>query len=409
MNHRDKPSEPVRILFCEGNIDGTIGGSYFSLLFLVAGLDRSRFEPIVVFRCSNSLISRYNESGIRTLVIPKPKPTVLAISDGTKMPVVRIVNLLLRAIQRLINFTRFLPIDAIRCARLLRNEHIDIVHLNNSVIRNHEWMLASLLARTRCITHERGINASYSGLSRFLASRIDGVISISQAVQDSLDKGGVRPRTSKIIYNGINPDEMEVTTSKEEIRLRHGIPLNARLIGVLGNIKPWKGQETAVRALPAVLSSHPDIYCLLVGDVAEGDRPYFQKLEKLAASFGVSDRVIFTGYTSDVAGYMSALDVVLHTSIDPEPFGRVLIEAMSLKKPLVGAAAGAVPEIIDEGKTGLLFLPGDAEDLAACIIRLLDTFEDAKLMGTAGLDRLNRLFHIDVNVTKTQDYYSEIL
>ena len=77
MSNNDKRDFQKRVLYCEGNIDGTIGGSYYSLLFLVAGLDRSKFDPVVVFRTSNPLISRYNENGIRTLVVPKPKPTVL--------------------------------------------------------------------------------------------------------------------------------------------------------------------------------------------------------------------------------------------------------------------------------------------------------------------------------------------
>ena len=80
------------------------------------------------------------------------------------------------------------------------------------------------------------------------------------------------------------------------------------------------------------------------------NRTSFQGLNELTESHKISDRVVFTGYTSDVPDYMNALDVVLHTSVDPEPFGRVLIEAMSLRKPLIGAAAGAVLKIIDNGK-----------------------------------------------------------
>ena len=409
MSSNEEKDNRTRVLFCEGNIDGTIGGSYFSLLFLVAGLDRSRFDPVVVFRSSNSLISRYNQNGIRTLVVRKPKPTVLVKQESSGNLLSAILRPVLRSTQRVINFVRFLPLDAIRCRQLLRRERIDIVHLNNSVIRNHEWMLGALLAGIPCITHERGINAHYSWLSRFLATRIDGVISISQAVKDSLDVGGVTAKTSAIIYNGINPGEMKVVTPNEAIRERHGIPLDAPLIGVIGNIKQWKGQETAVRALPAVLEQHPNTYCLFIGDVADDDQPYFQGLNELTESHKISDRVVFTGYTSDVPDYMNALDVVLHTSVDPEPFGRVLIEAMSLRKPLIGAAAGAVPEIIDNGKTGLTFQPGDADDLARCINEILGSPESAEQMGAAGYKRLECLFHIDTNIAKTQSYYSEIL
>lgn len=399
----------TRVLFCEGNIDGTIGGSYFSLLFLAAGLDRSRFEPVVVFRSSNSLIPRYKDSGIHTLVIPTPEPTTFHTPDGASNLLYRMAYPLLKVLQKAINFMKFLPLGAYECGKLLRREHIDIVHLNNSVIRNHEWMLGALLSRTPCITHERGINTSYSWLSRFLARRIKGVICISQAVKDSLDNGGVRPRTSPIIYNGIDPSEMTATAPDGGIRERHKIPLGAQLIGVIGNIKQWKGQETAIRALAAVLEKHPKTYCLFIGDIADDDRPYFETLNELIDVNEIVDRVVFTGYTSDIPDYINALDVVLHTSVAPEPFGRVLIEAMALRKPLIGAAAGAVPEIIDDGITGLTFNPGDADDLSRCINTLLDSPDSANRMGRAGYDRLVDFFHINTNIAKTQDYYTEIL
>ena len=90
MSNLDSASGLNRVLFCEGNIDGTIGGSYFSLMFLVAGLDRSKFEPVVVFRTSNSLIPRYNDLGIRTLVVPIPRPTKFRVLQDTSNLLYRI-------------------------------------------------------------------------------------------------------------------------------------------------------------------------------------------------------------------------------------------------------------------------------------------------------------------------------
>ena len=410
MSGQSRTQGLTRILFCEGNIDGTIGGSYFSLLFLAAGLDRARYEPIVVFRSRNSLIPRYEDCGIRTLVKPIPVPTTFRAPEQSSGALYRNAYPFLRLIQKLINFVKFLPLEAYHCRKLLREERIDILHLNNSVIRNHEWMLGALLAKTPCITHERGINTSYSRVSQFLARKIDGVICISQAVKDSLGNGGVRPRSCPVIYNGIDPAEMTVTSPDVEgIRARHSIPPGARLIGVVGNIKQWKGQETAVRALPAVLAKHPETYCLFIGDTSEDDKPYLSTLEQLMDANGIGDRVVFTGYTSDVPDYMNALDVVLHTSIEPEPFGRVLIEAMALEKPLIGAAAGAVPEIIKDGETGLMFEPGNPEDLAHCINELLGSADAATRMGRAGYERMVNLFHIGINVSKTQEFYASLL
>ena len=106
---------------------------------------------------------------------------------------------------------------------------------------------------------------------------------------------------------------------------------------------------------------------------------------------------------------MSALDVVLHTSIDPEPFGRVLIEAMALEKPLIGARAGAVPEIVEEGVTGLLFTPGDQNDLTDKVLTMLRGPTFARAMGQRGRERLEERFHINSNVRSTERLYDSIL
>ena len=106
---------------------------------------------------------------------------------------------------------------------------------------------------------------------------------------------------------------------------------------------------------------------------------------------------------------MNLMDVVIHASVLPEPFGRVLIEAMALKKPLIGARAGAVPEIIINNKTGLTFQPDNASNLASCIISLLKDPDLARNMGAEGYTRLIETFSIQSNVQKTTAIYDSIL
>ncbi|MES9909074.1 MAG: glycosyltransferase family 4 protein, partial [Candidatus Thiodiazotropha sp.] len=116
-----------------------------------------------------------------------------------------------------------------------------------------------------------------------------------------------------------------------------------------------------------------------------------------------------TGYIKNVSDYLNTLQIVLHTSIEPEPFGRVLIEAMSLSKPLVAAGDGAVPEIVVNEKTGLIFKPGDHECLAELVIKLLQHKQYAENLGKEGYKRLLEYFHINVNIEKTQLLYDKIL
>src|SRR5262245_48901665 len=115
-----------RILYVEGNVDGTIGGSYYSLLFLVAGLDRARYEPVVVFARDNGLVPRFRAAGAK-LIVREPMPPL--VLPGA-----------LRLAAKAVNLWRGMIAEPRRIAKLLRDERIALVHLNNSIIRNHTWM-----------------------------------------------------------------------------------------------------------------------------------------------------------------------------------------------------------------------------------------------------------------------------
>ena len=115
-----------------------------------------------------------------------------------------------------------------------------------------------------------------------------------------------------------------------------------------------------------------------------------------------------TGYRSDVADCVNALDVMIHASTDPEPFGRVLLEGMALRKPLVASRGGAVPEIVVDGETGLLFEPGDADDLDHALGDLVGNTGRRNRMGEAGYRRLIDEFGLDRNVERTQNLYRSL-
>lgn len=398
----------ARILFCEGNTDGTVGGSFFSLLYLVAGLDKTAYEPIVVFHNEHTLLPSYRAAGVETMIVPAYRPVRLydPVASGR---VARAFAPLLMLVQKMANLALGFVGKGCSYARLMRRLDVDLLHLNNSVIRNNDWMLGAVLAGIPCITHERGINDHYPRLARLLGKRLKAIICISDAVRANLGKHGVDYGNLVTIYNGIDPDVVVPEATAEEIRRGHGLAASARIIGVVGNIKPWKGQETMVRALPMILEKVPDAACLLVGDTSPADRGYLEKLQRLASELGVADRLHFTGYTTRVADYMNAMEVVIHTSIDDEPFGRVLIEAMALGKAVVGARGGAVPEIVEEGVTGFTFAPGDPAALAQRVSELLADPARAASMGRQGRLRLEKYFDIRTNIERTEAVYAQIL
>lgn len=385
-----------RILYVEGNVDGTIGGSYFSLLFLTSGLDRKRYEPVVVFAAHNDLLPRFRERNIRTEVIPPRQPTILSGAAG-------------RLASKAINFIRGAILEPLALARLLRRERVALLHLNNSIVRNHSWMIAARLAGIPCITHERGINKQFKARDRRLARRLDAVICISAAVRDNFVAHGLDNLRLVTIHNGLNPAEMRVTRTPSEIRTELGIAPSARLIGIVGNIKLWKGQEVVIRAMADLSSEFPELMCLLIGDTSPDDVSYRTEIVEKIRHLGLQGRVLVTGFRKDVANFVNALEIQIHASIAPEPFGRVLLEGMALSKPLVASNGGAVPEIVVENGTGMLFEPGDSTALARCLRTLLQDATRARELGHRGRQRLETEFSITHNVHQTQALYDRLL
>jgi glycosyltransferase involved in cell wall biosynthesis len=391
-----KTAGSVRILYVEGNVDGTVGGSFFSLLFLVSGLDRSRFEPVVVFAADNALRPRFHAAGIPTQLEIPPRPVTYPGLPG-------------RLLAKGINFLRGAILDPLRLARLLRRERIRLLHLNNSITRNHTWTIAARLAGVPVITHERGINDRFKPRDLMLGRRMKAVICISAAVRDNFTKVGVTDLPFVTIHNGLDPAQMKVTRAPDDIRAELGVSAETRLIGIVGNIKPWKGQEVVVRAMARLRDEFPDVVCLLIGDTSPDDMRYRERMQALIGELGLGSRVLITGFKQDIANYVNALEMQIHASIAPEPFGRVLLEAMALEKPMIASGDGAVPEILVDGVTGYLFPPNDPEALAARLRDVLGDAGRARSMGRAGRERLEAEFSITRNVAETQKLYERLL
>ena len=403
----DSTKPPARVLYCESNTDGTIGGSHYCLFYLAEGLDRSRFEPIAVFYQDNALVPRFRSAGLDTRILELPKPFRPSVLDSGVAKFAPLGGLL-RGGTKAINFVGFLKL-ILKYRRFLRDESIAIVHLNNSILRHHEWMWAARLSGIPCLTHERGINRRYPWLARYLGRRLQAVISMSKAIRELMVARGVSGDNIRVMYDGLDPARLEVRRPAAEIRQQFEIDTDRPVIGMVGNIRRWKGQEVLVRALSAVRDKYPRVVCLIVGDTAKVDKPYEEHVRGLVGELGLTDNVRFTGYQSNVQDFLNVMDVVVHASIEPEPFGMVVLEAMARRKPIVGSREGGVPEMIVEGDTGYTFPPGDSDELARRLIELLGEPDRARQMGERGYLRLVQHFSVHSYIRDIEGLYERIL
>ena len=202
-----------------------------------------------------------------------------------------------------------------------------------------------------------------------LANRRAGqVIANSEASRTAfLAAGGKTPVS--VCYNGFDCQPFDAWhANRLENRRQHRSPwqlADQPVVGVFGRFAPWKGQHVAIDAIRAL----PGVHLLLVGDALFGEEEYKRKLLAMAEAPELAGRIHFLGFRDDVGELMQAVDVVAHCSTAPEPFGRVIVEAMLSRRPIVASRAGGAMEIVEHCVSGLLAEPGVRSHDAGCRMR----------------------------------------
>jgi glycosyltransferase involved in cell wall biosynthesis len=370
-----------------------VGGSDVALARLVKHLDRSRYRPVVV--------------------LPKQGPVVPLLEDaGAKVRILPMRQLRsLPSIPYQARFaTGFAPTVA-RLRKVLTEERAQLVHSNSLFTLYGAWAAARL--HLPHIWHVREIPSAPQILQKALFNiarrKSARIICMSSAVTSLFPNSGGK---TVLIPDGIDMTEYSPQVSGARIRKELNIWESAKLVGFVGRLDPWKGADIFVRCAAQVAPAFPDAHFLVCGGSLDGYESYARKVKRLATVSGFGNRIHFTGWDyrlTDIPEVMAALDVLVHTSVAPEPFGLVIVEAMASGKPVVAANAGGVLDIVVDEQTGVLVNPGDVDGYSDALSRVLGDPELARHWGTAGRARAVELFDVDDYVEKVQALYDEIL
>jgi L-malate glycosyltransferase len=290
----------------------------------------------------------------------------------------------------------------------LRGKRIQILHafdFYTSVFATPAGRLAGVpvvLASRRELANLRGV---WQRQAIRLACRLaTGVVVNSRAAARDLVEGhrGNAQRIG-VIPNSIDLEQFRAVRTAEEVRKEFGIRRDAPLVGTLANLRSEKDLPTFLRAVRRVNSIFPDSRFLMIGD-----GPERTKLESLAQDLGLSSVVSFAGDRSDVPDLLAALDVFVLSS-RTESFPNAVLEAMAMARAVVATRVGGVPELVEDGESGYLVPPGDAEAMAERIVQLLRDASLCDSMGWAGLERVEREFTTEQVKRKLEDFYDHLL
>jgi glycosyltransferase involved in cell wall biosynthesis len=372
---------PIRVLIVDTAI--AFGGTLAVARNLLKHLDGKVVDASLVSACSDGFVSHgfAGDAHIR-LLAPRVNYVTLrtwkrAIRERFRWaPLRRTFELMAMAMEFLANIPYL-----VRLMRMCRKARVDVLHANNSAM---EPLWAARLLGISIVSHLHGF--LYLPMERSRRSNfrhVKAFVSISRAVTESAVRAGVD-------RNRIH----EIPNFVERVPEASPPPMPAELaVGIFGRVTHWKGQKEFLHAAMRVLPHFPGLRVYIVGDASDGDPRYFDECREIAQASSFANQIEFPGLVTDVAAYYRKCTVVVHASIEPEPFGMVLIEAMAEARPVVASILGAPSEIVHEGVEGYLVNPKDAEAMADRIIALLADPELATEMGLRGHKRV--LAHYD--------------
>ena len=293
-----------------------------------------------------------------------------------------------------------------RLSALFRRWRPDIIHMHTShahtlgvVARRWSGVGCTVVSRRVDFT----IYRNFLRLSWFkYRYGVDRYIAISNGIKRQMVADGIPEQRIDVVHSGIDPSRFHGVAS-HDFRSEFGLPTDARIIGNVAAFGWHKAQEFLVRAMPRVLESEPTAYAFLIG---EGElRP---KIEEEVRALGLADRILFTGFRTDVPSLIRGMDCFVMCSV-LEGLCTSLLDALALECPAVGSAVGGIPEVLVDGETGLTVAPRDPVALADAIVRVLTDSALADRLRAAGLRHVHDGFTVDAMVDGNLGVYRDLV
>ncbi len=366
-------SQRVRVV--EVLATGSNGGAQEHLYNLVTRIDRSRYDVSVVSLSPGSGARKLQRAGVSVLVIDEPD-------------------------------------DAIAVGALAAH----LAEVRPDVVHNHMFRAETVGTRAALalagIGHRRPYVVGTVHSSRFrsredrvelvrLTPEMDRLIAVSRAIVAKIQREGRDTVPVELIYNGVDLQRYDHQEPCCTLPDEYGMEPGAALVGVVARLEPEKGHPTLLEAWPLVLRDVPNAHLVVVGEGSDRER-----LEQQARDLRIAHRVVFTGRRDDVPAVTAALDCAVLPSYR-EAQGLTILEAMALSRPVVATNVGGIPEMIEDGVTGVLVAPHDAPALAAGIVRVLTDHPFADTIARAGHDLVHDRFCVELMARAIETIYDE--
>jgi glycosyltransferase involved in cell wall biosynthesis len=355
-----------------------IGGTERQVANLALGIDSSRFDlHLACLRHSGELLGE-----LETLPVPRPEFRIGSLYSPKTLW------------------------QAMRLARYVRKNRIQVVHSFGLYPNLFTVPAAKLAGASIVVASIRdtgdGLTPVQKWVQKMVCRLADCVLVNAGAIRQSLIEQGYNPAKIVVIQNGITLSKFASRRRGAILRQELGLSLTAQLVVVFSRLNPMKGVRYFIEAAISLTKKFPDARFLIVGD--GGNR---KELEEQACRVGLGQRVVFTGFRTDIPELLREAAVSVLPSLS-EGLSNTLLESMAAGVPAVATSVGGNPEVIEHGVSGLLVPPRDAAALAAAMGSLLDDGDFASRLGQAGRQRVAELFSVERSVRDTEHLYRRL-
>lgn len=373
-----------RILFLHSSAD--LYGASKVLLSIVRSCDKKTIEVFVILPYQEALDVKLSSLGAKVIIGPL---AVLRRQNFNPLGIARFVAEFVRSI-----FFIY---------RLDRIYRFDLIYSNTSTVisgafysglfrKKHIWHIHEIVLRPKI----------YNLIMPILINMLSTLcICVSYAVERYVRSSKIKRSNIQTVHYG--------TDLLKDIRETRIDPRSNVTIGMIGRFNRLKGQEIFVKAASQIIQDGGNFQFLIVGSPFKNETKYLEAVERLISDLNLKDKIGIIAFTENITSIYNLLDIVVIPSTQPDSFPTVALEAMAMKKPVIASNIGGLPEMVIDGKTGILVNPSDAGQLKNAIDRLARDGDLRKKMGEAGYERQNRYFNIVDFQHKIDELIKELL
>jgi len=356
-------------------------GADIVLLTLLKGLDKSKYEPIVVLPLYGPLVNELKKNNIEVQLIDYP---ILRRQYFTPKGLLNYISTYFRSCKKII--------------QLVENRNVDIVHVNTIAVL--EGIYVSKKLKTPLIWHIHEIlekpRVVYKATSVFMGLFATKIITVSNAVKNHLiDSGFIKENKIKVVYNGVDIEKFNSNIDSNKLRNELFIPKDAFVIGMIGRVNAIKGQDEFVKIVSSLVKKYINVYGVIAGDAFPGQEWRVDELLERIDESGCKNHIKYLGYRTDANVLHNLFDVYILPSVSADSLPTVVLESMACKKVVVGYKNGGICGMVSDRVSGYLEEIRDNEKLELDISSLIVDKELYRSMAECGYKRLHTMFSLE--------------